>query len=910
MEWRRDVQAEFARLGKQADWSVVEELAQHAAAAYEAARADGMSAAEAETSVLALIRAWCNETTGPHRIERPPLVEAASASRSRFAGLGLDLRHAIRLIRRQPSYAVVSIVMIALGIAAATSLVSVVNGVLLRPLPWPTGDRLVRVYETRQAPLILDAKYALTNVTYRVWNEAPQTIDGVGAWLSTTMLVPSDAGLERVPTTIVTATLFPLLGASPLMGRSFTAADETSNDTVVLSYGFWRERFGAQDAIGKQITTGGRPRTVIGVMPPDFEFPTRETRLWTPYLIEPFFEQRGGRLTSIDIYIFSALARLKPGVTPAQAAAEASARLNTMLPAEIREEMIADAGSPGPLRVTATPMLDWMVNDIKPALWILLAAGTLLFAAAIGTVVNVQLVQATARRREVAIRSAIGAGSGRVARQLFVETTVIAAIGGTLGVALTVGILGALPWLLPEDFPRATHVALDQRVLALATGLTLVVAIAIGLLPSVIARKLRLTSALAEDGSAPIGQGLRTSAARSRALIITSQVAIAAVLLVGAAFLSQSFIRMLRVDRGYVPDNLITARVGFQGVGLPAGARAAFFSDLVDRAAAMPGALHAGLTNSLPLTPGDPRAIFSYDQGAKSFGKNVPADVNALSHTVSPGYLASMGIRVVKGRDFTRQDTSTSELVMLVNETYVRRHLANDPLDVRVNATLDEQRPDANPWRIVGVVADVRHRSAAEPPEPEVYAPVAQMSNAYLGPQFLTVRTARDPTAATGELRTLIRAISPNAVVDQVMTMDARITTSLARPRLYAVLLGGFASFALLIAGVGLFGGLSYGVSQRTREIGVRTALGATPLDIVRLVLKQGGVMVTSGLVVGFGVAAGTSRFLAGFLFGVTESDPATYAIVGLVLAVVAGVACTIPARRAARIDAITALRR
>ena len=909
MNWHAEITAEFTRRLKSVDASIVEEMAQHANAAYEAARAEGMTAPDAETSVQALIRSWCSGTAGPRWLERASLIEAAPAGGSVFSGLSLDFRQAFRLLRRQPGVACLSVLMIALGIGVTSTLFSVVNGVLLRPLPWKTADRLVRVFENRIGMSAeTEWAHALTNLTYYAWSETPQTIDGVAGWRVAELSLLGDSGVDRIPSATVTPTLFPLLGESPLFGAHFTPDDARANNTVILSYGFWQERFGGdRDILGKQIALGGRSRTIIGVMPRGFEFPTSDTRLWTAFDPGPSVIDTGPRRGFL-VEVFNGLARLKPGVTSGQATAEGSARLNAV---KDFDRMLEPAifGVKG-ASITTVPLLDWVVRDVKPALWILLVAGALLFAAAIGTVVNLQLAQATSRRREVAIRSAIGAGAGRLARQLFVETMTLSTIGGTLGLGLTMLLLRLLPVLLPSDFPRVQHIGLDTRVFVVAAALTFVVSLVIGLLPARMARRLVLTSALAEDGSAPLGQGFRAPAARVRGTIIAAQVAIAAVLLVGALLLSKSFTTLLGADRGYTPGNLLTARVGFLSAGLPPGARAMFYKEVLDRVTAIRGVAHAGFTSSLPTASPNWRILVYLPSGDD---KSRGSDVETVYRLVTDDYFAAMGIRVLSGRGFTAQDTMTSEPVVMVNQTFARRYLTGNPLGAEVSPDLYQYRPDWSPrgparrWRIVGVVTDVQHDSPVDPVHPELYATTGQLNG--FPAQFLTVRTAGDPAVLVGELRVLVRAASRNASLDQVMTMEGRVRTSLARPRLYAVLIGGFSGFALLIAMIGLFGGLSYGVTQRTREIGVRSALGATPLNIVSLVVKQGAVMTVAGLAIGLGAAAATVRYLAGFLFGVTPLDPPTFALVGVALLLVATVACAIPARRAARIDPITALR-
>lgn len=914
MEWRRRVEEEFARLGSQADWSVIEEMAQHAALAFEAARADGMSVADAEASVLALIQSWCCETTGPRRFERPPLLEAAPAGRSPFAGLGLDLRLAFRILRQQPGFALISIVMIALAIGAVTSLFSVVNEVLLNPLPRVNVEGLVRVFEA--GPETDPRRPTISNAAYHAWSDNPETIEGLGVWTDWALSLQGPSGLELLRGSAVTASLFRVLRISPVLGVAFTEEHEGTDDVAILSYGFWQERFGgAPDALGKQLTIGGRPRRIIGIMPRGFEFPDREARVWLPQRVPQVVHRESKDSIAMRFTAHNGLARLNPGVTPEQAAGEAAARLAAGLPKFFLDIPKGPFGGYAGRKFVLTPMLDWTVKDVKPAFWILSAAAVLLFAAAIGNVANMQLARAMTREREVAIRSAIGAGSGRLVRQLFVETSVLAVMGGAIGLAITISLLRVLPALMPEDFPRLDDIAVDGRVLGVATALTLAVSLVMGLMPARMARRVKLATALVEDGAAPVGQSLRSPAARSRALIITGQVAIAALLLVGAGLLAQSLFKLINVDRGYQPANLLTARLAHFAHGLPVETRPAFYRQVLERLTATPGVIYVALTNELPES--SVPELLGFLAGTNEADPS--GHLKGALHVVTTDYFATMGMPILRGRGFTSRDVSTSELAVIVNERFANTYLRGEPLNAILSLDLDSARPCApnaeksgcsNPWRVVGIVGDVRHFGDDAAVQPEVFAPRSQMLSVIPATQYLIVRTTGDPAALGEEVRTIIRVASPAGVIEQVMTMETRLMMSLAKPRLYTVLLGGFASFALLIAAIGLFGGLSYGVTQRRREIGVRTALGATPRHIVSMVMKQGTVMTMVGLALGLGAAAATVRYLAGFLFGVPPLDPLTFSLVGAALLVVALVACAIPARRAAKIDAITALRR
>jgi predicted permease len=500
-------------------------------------------------------------------------VPSRPPPRSPFAGLELDLRHAWRLLRQQPGSAAVAILMIALAIGATTTLFTVVNGVLLRPLPWPGAERLIRVTEARR-PTSMDDAGTLSTIAYREWLASPRTIEGLGAWSNPRSVMLGTGGqIEAVVAAHVTASLFPLLGAAPVLGTGFTTEHESSSPSggvVLLSYGFWQDRFGGSpDVLGKAVTLEGDPYTVIGVMPRGFAFPSRDTEVWQAFT---WPRQRGA------VQMLNAVARLEAGATPAQAAAEAQSILRAAPPLSAVGEAMWGANANA--RITAVTLIDAVTAEVKPALWVMLAAVLLLFAAAAGNVANMQLSRAMQRQKEIAIRAAIGAGSGRLTRQLLIESSFLASIGGLLGIGMTFALLRVLPRLLPGDFPRVESIAVDAAALAVALGLSALVALATGLMPSRVARQLNLNRLLADGGMA-IGVGVRLPLARSRALIITSQVAIAAVLLVGAALLAQSFAALLRVDRGFRPESVTTARVLLSGHTASAAERTAALRALV-----------------------------------------------------------------------------------------------------------------------------------------------------------------------------------------------------------------------------------------------------------------------------------------------------------------------------------------
>ncbi len=528
-----------------------------------------------------------------------------------------------------------------------------------------------------------------------------------------------------------------------------------------------------------------------------------------------------------------------------------------------------------------------------------LVAVGLLLATATANVASLQLARATTRRRDTAIRSALGAGRGRLARQLLVESSIVGLAGGVAGLLLAVGLTWALPAILPADFPRLDAIAINLRVATFALVLSLATGVVFGLLPMWQARRLDLIASLAEDGQAPVGGGGRSGIARARALIMAGQVAIACVLLVGAALLGRTFVALVGADRGYDPANVLTASLSMPGESFTTERRSQLVGALLERVRGQAGIRAAAAAGVLPLTGGE--AMMGFTMPARD-GSSDSLQAQAMVRMVSPGYFDALGIRVFDGRGFTDADTLTARPVIVVNRTFATRYLGASPIgqELPVNASGRENRPDSV---VVGVLDDVRQRGATDPPQPELYFCSLQRESYDPQQVYLIVRTATEPAPFVPTLRALVREQDETLALDSVMTMEDRVWSSLAQPRLYAVLLGGFAIFALAIAGVGLFGVLSYSVAQRTREIGVRTALGATPGAIVRLVVGQGLTMTVIGLAAGLLASVWLAGLLGAFLYGVSAHDAVSFALVPLVLLLVALAACAVPARRAARVD-------
>ena len=899
MDWTTRIRSELMRHRAAPDDEVVLELAQHAGAAFEAARAEGLNAADASARVNELIAAWSRDPAiAQRRPKRPALAVPPQASSRGAVGLWADIVYGCRLVRRQPAAALISIVTIALAVGATTTLASVAYGVLARPLPWPEADRIIRVDESREGSGRPPMHF--TNVAYHAWKSAARTIDHIGAYSHMTMTVDAGAGPERIETAPVTASLFDVMGVRPARGRAFTGAEETADNVVVLSDGFWMRRFGGDEAaIGRTITVAGKPRTIVGVMPPRFDFPSPEISLWMPMYIQPLQISADGRQLSLQM--FACLARLSSGATPQAAATEATAAVR----GGPQLGMVGTAvfGGDGPAVVRARRQQDVMTSEVRSGVLLLLAGVALLFATATAGLATLQVARAVARRREVAIRAAIGAGTRRLARQLVVEHVVVGVIGGAAGLALAAGLHRALPSLLPADFPRLDDIVLDWRLALVGIALAIIASLIAALFPALQAGRLRLVPALVEQTLAPIGGRLKTPALRLRAGMIVAQIAITVVLLVGAGLLGRSFVAMMRVDRGYDPTNVLTARLPIESTTLGAEARKDVLDRIIARLETTAGVTSAAYGVSAPFMPGYSTLGFRLRATESRTGQ--PRSIQANQIVVSPGYVKALGLHISDGRDFTADDVSAPEPVVIVNREFARQYLREPAVGLVL--PLGSKRPGGGST-IVGIIDDIVPAEPGEAASPEILR-LAGQTNDSLDDVKLVVRTAGDPTIVIPALRSIAKAEASDLPIESLVTMSDRLSTSLARPRLYAMLLAAFAGFALLVAGVGIFGVLAHGVAARRRELGVRLALGATPAGLIGLIVRQSLLLAVPGLLIGAAAARIASSYAASLMFGVTARDLTTYAmVIAIVLAVVA-IAGYVPARRAARTDPSEALR-
>jgi predicted permease len=900
---RERIDAAFA--GVPIDRDVLDELAQHAESTYEALRADGWSSDEANARIEALIAGWRNDPAALNRVvKRVPAVAPPPASRSIFSGAFADLTYGLRLLRLQRGSAALTILTIALGVGAITTLFSVANSVLLRPLSWATGEGLVRVIESRggrqgRVP------GTLMNGSYLAWAEAPQTIEGIGSWTTGSVTLIGAGDATRVAVTNVSPSLLAVLGAQPLRGRLFTPQEGRNNvwRQAILSQGMWEQRFGSrEDIVGNTIMLEGGPATVVGIMPRTFQFPTAETQMWLPMTVAEVDGPNGVKRGQI----FSALARLKPAVTLAQATAEANARaIAAPDPGLVAMSLF---GAKEPLQLTLVDANEAATAEVRPAIVILLIAAALLFVTAIANVANMQLARAAARHRELTIRAALGAGTVRLSRQLLIENTVVGVAGALIGVLLSAALHRVLPTLLPVGFPRVDEIAIDGRVLVFAAAIAVIASITAGVLPVLQARRLDVARALSDGTLASAGPG-RGRLAIARLLIAASQVAVTSVLVICALLLTRSFLARVAADRGYDPTNVLTASVPFpSGYSFEQRQQARF--RMLERLRTRPGITHAAFSTGVPLVSSGGFASFNFVTPLK--GTQIQAET--IRRVVTPEYFGALSVRIRAGRALQDTDRLGAPTAVVINRSFVRKYLDDMPIEQAVGQSLGgaavRGTEPEGPATIVGVADDLRQEAVEAPDQPEMYVNMAQLRESALGSSSIVIiRTVDDPVAYVETLRSVAREEDAGIALDGVMALEERVGRSLSRPRVYAVLLGGFAVFALLIAGAGLFGVLSFSVTQRSRELAVRTALGATRAGVIGVAVKQISVAIAAGLAIGIALAVGLSNNLAPFLYGVSTTDWLSFGVAPIVLLLVGVAACVVPARRVAQTDPVQVLR-
>jgi len=805
-----------------------------------------------------------------------------------------DLRLAARGFVRQPGFTLAAVLTIALGIGANTTIFSIVSGALLRPLPYPTPDRLVMLWEIFPAAQ-LDT-VPLSDADVVDYREA-QAFDGVAVARSAEVALTGDGEPVRPRAMAVSPSLFPMLGAGAARGRVFLQDEEQPERSrvVLLSDGFWRSRFGGDpNVIGSTVALNDRPYEIVGVLPASFEFPPPVTfggrmiaqgpiDLFVPFTLNRAAPNRGSHSHFV-------LARLKPDVTVAQANAELEA-----IVARINEAAPDDhAGITG---AHVVPMHQQGVQTIRSMLLVLMAAVGFVLLVACVNVANLLLARAMGRRREVAIRTAVGAGRGRLLQQFLVESLLLALVAGWIGVMGGAWALSVVADLQPIDLPPMFEARLDGGVLAFSVGLTLVTAVLFGLLPAMQSSRADLQTAL-KEGRTVTG----ASHARLRSLLIVTEMALALVLLVGAGLTTRSLTTLLAVDTGFDPEGVLTA-----GIELPDSRYAEpaewplVYDRVIERVRALPGVEAAAGVQYLPLTPDIDGGNYQVEGEPPPEGAPIIGD----RMRVTPGYFETVRMRMIAGRAFTPADGPDSQPVAIINETMARRHWPGaDPLGHRVAFG---DAPGENDWRtVVGVVSDIAREGLDAGDRPTIYMPMAQAPNQGV---WIIARTTGDPMRLAGGVKSAVWEIDPKLPVNSVRPMTDRVRDAVRVPRFTAIVLSLFGLTGLLLAAIGIYGVMSFDVVQRSREIGIRLALGARPDSVLAMVLGRGLRLTAIGAAAGIVGAIAASRVLASLLFGVSATDPLTFALVAVVLMAVAAVATWLPARRATRVDPIEVLR-
>ena len=892
-EWTEEVRKRLSRLNLEPahESEIAEELAQHLEDVYQRSRRGGATKAEAKNAALQelatdeLLQKEMRQSQTPFK---EPAVAGGPTNSNVIADLLHDLRYAARLQRKNPGFTIVAIIALALGIGANTAIFSVVNTVLLRPLPYKDPERLVMVWEDASRHGYPRDTPAAGN--YVDWRDQNQVFEGMAAIADTSFNLTGSGEPERLEGRRVSVNLFPLLGVEPQIGRVFTAAEDQpgAQRVVLLSYGLWQRRFGGDPNIaGQSLTLNGESYVVVGVMPARFQFPSSDDQAWVPIAFTQQEMANRGR------HYLEVLARLKPGVSLDQAQSEMStiaARLQQQYP-----QFNAELGA------VVQPLQEHLVGDIKPALLILLGAVGLVLLIACANVANLLLARAAVRQKEIAVRVALGARRWRLIRQFLTESVLLSTVGGLVGLAIAYGGLILLKAFIPENISQAREISLDLKVLGFTFLVSVATGLIFGLAPALQAVRFNQIETLKEGGrDAATGGGGK----RLRGLLVTAEVAISLVLLIGAGLLINSFLRLRNVDPGFRADNLLTMRIVLPKPRYEQfERRSAFYTDLVQRVQSLAGVRSAAVTTNLPLyRQGNSISISIEGQPAPPPGQ----ERIVVTRIISPGYFETMSIPLLRGRQVTEQDTETTPNVVVISETMARRYWpGEDAVGKRIAAGRVTSPED---WiQVVGVVKDVRQFELNAEPKPQMYLSYRQAG--FFEPRDLVVKTDVDPSSLAATVRKSVWEIDKDQPVSNIQTMEEILADSIARQRFSMLLLAIFAGVALVLAGVGIYGVMSYSVAQRTHEIGIRMALGAQTGAVLKLAVGYGMKLVIAGIVIGLIAAFALTRVMATLLFGVTATDPTTFTLISLLLVAVAALASYVPARRATRVNPIIALR-
>jgi len=798
-----------------------------------------------------------------------------------------DIRYAFRMMFKNPGFTFVALITLALGIGANTAIFSLVNGLLLRPLPYGNPDRIVMVWQDYRERNGRDKEWTSpdTFFDWRDQNHSFESISVIDGWLPTIL----GGEPEQIPGATVTYNMFSVLGVSPAIGRTFVAEEDKPNGrkVVILSDGLWKRKFaGDRNVIGKDILINGEKYSVIGVMPPQFEFPMEPAaQIWTPMQVDS--TNSCGR----DCITLRSIARLKPGITLAQAKSDmnlVAQRLQQQYPEQYRK-----------VGITLTPLQEELTEEIRPALLVLLAAVGLVLLITCANVANLLLVRASGRKSEIAIRSALGAGKSRLRRQLITENMLLALIGGALGIFVGVIGIDILIKLLPEDLSiiGIRNVSIDLRVLIFTLGISLATGLIFGLLPLLQFTDPKIGESLKEGGRNRLGTGN----SKIRSFLVVSEVAFALMLLIGAALLMKSLLRLMNVNPGFESQNVLTMQLNLPDTRYAEQVQIRdFYSQLLEKLKSLPGVINAGTTNALPLGGSYTDTTFLIE-GQSPEGRK---DQSVWFQLISDQYLQTLGIRLLKGRYFTDRDNFDAPRVVIVTESFAHRYF---PDGNAIGKRLNFNNPEKPVWReIVGVASDVKQFGLNKEVPVAIYLHQKQSASPFV---TLAVRTSKNPLNLASEIRSQVWSIDKNLAVSNVQTMEQVVVKTVNTPRITLSLIGAFAAAALLLAALGLYGVVSYSAAQRTNEIGIRMALGARENDVLKMVVGQGMTLAAIGVVIGLIGAYALTHLMSKLLFGVSATDPLIFVTIAGLLSLIALIASYIPAHRASKIDPVIALR-
>jgi len=897
--WRDEIRRRLAnaRMSPAREAEVIEELSQHLQDRYDELSAAGADDSTARATALAELD---EDSQWPAEQTVPPIPIGLSRGATMRSALWQDVRYAVRTLRKSPGFTTVVVLTLDLGIGATTAIFSVLDGVLLRPFPYADIDRIMILGETTRTGQALSVAWP----NFQDWRDQNEVFEAFGVYRGMTLNLTGGDQAERLNASVASADVFRAVGIQAQNGRTFGPADDrpTAERIAVISDRLWRSRFNADPALlGRTITLNNQTHTVVGIMPPGMRFPSRLTDVWLPLglFIDTFPPARGAHPG------LSVVAKLKPGVRVEQATANMDAiarRLEQQYPLSNTDHT-----------VSVTPYYEQIVRNIRPALLTLIAAVAFVLLIGCANLANLMLARADGRQREMAIRAALGADRRRIFQQLIVESLLMAAAGGALGALLAALGVKAFVASRPVSVPRIDLIAVDLRILAFTSVVSILTGIAFGLAPAIRASSVDLLTSLKDSARATIGSVGR----RTRSALVVAEVAMAIVLLVGAGLTIKSFSRLMAIDVGFNPRQVVTMRMNLPTSGYRELARwMAFHEQLLERVSALPGLDAAALNSAVPLEGGGSESEVRYE------GQAPPTSVReegtmCLFQAGTPGYFRAMGIPVLRGRVFTEHDTATSAPVAVVDESLVRKLFPNaDPIGKRIAFEFrGAHSQDPQPiWReIVGVVRHVRHYGlVGEPPHVQVYTPFVQLPFWFLERRptmALVVRTPLDAERLAAAVRREVAAVDRSIPVFGVQTMETTVAQSTEQSRLSVMLLTLFGALALVLVTLGIYGVLSFLVGRRTHEIGIRLALGATRGDVTRLIVGYGMGLAALGTAIGLAASWGITQSMRTLLYDLSPHDPGTYAWIVAVVAAVALIASYVPARRATRVDPLQALR-